>query len=471
MPEGRNSSGGDPVIARAIQLIPVLALVSWAAAGAQPNTLAITGTTVIDVATGGLRQNTTVVIRSNVIAAVGERLQVPAGSTVVDGRGKFLIPGLWDMHAHHEGTGEASLSLFVANGVTGTRDMGSALDFILPLRQRVSSGQVLGPAIVAAGPILDDAPAAWPFRLRVRTAQEARQTVQMLKRRGVDFVKVHDHTPRDAYFAIADEAKRQGLPFAGHVPPAVTIAEAVEAGQKSIEHLANFRVFTECSRGREYQPSLCAPLFEQLARKGIWQTPTLAFMRKLLTINTASADAEADHVAYASPGLRKVWAENQQASNASPERMRAFLALADASLPAVREMHRAGVGILAGCDGLVPGFCLPDELTMMVRGGLSSLAALQTATINPARYLGKESSVGSVEPKKIADLVLLDANPIENIANIRRINAVVIGGKLLRRSELDTMLKKARDAFRPPTARHAPTFLGLTHAEGCSGRF
>jgi len=443
------------VITRAIQLVSLLALVSSAAAWAQPNSLAITGTTVIDVSTGGLRPNTTVVIRGNVIAAVGDRLQIPAGSTVVDGRGKFLIPGLWDMHAHHEGTGEASLPLFVANGVTGTRDMGSALDFILPLRQRISSGQVLGPAIVAAGPILDDAPAGWPFRLRVRTAQEAREAVQMLKRRGVDFIKVHDHTPRDAYFAIADEAKRQGLPFAGHVPAGVTIAEAVEAGQRSIEHLANFRVFTECSGGRDYRPSQCMSLFEQFAKRGVWQTPTLAFMRKLLTINTSSSDAEADHVAYASPGLKKVWADNQRESNASPERIRAFLTLADASLPAVRDMHRAGVGILAGCDGLVPGFCLADELTMMVRAGLSPLAALQTATIDPARYLGKERSVGSVESTKIADLVLLDANPIKDIANIRHINAVIVRGKLLRRSELDTMLKKARDAFRPATARDA----------------
>jgi len=116
-------------------------------------------------------------------------------------------------------------------------------------------------------------------------------------------------------------------------------------------------------------------------------------------------------------------------------------------------MHRAGVGILAGCDGLVPGFCLADELTMMVRAGLSPLVALQTATINPARYFEKERSVGSVEPTKIADLVLLDANPIEDIANIRRIHAVVVGGKLLRRSELDAMLKKAREAFGSAMAR------------------
>lgn len=181
----------------------------------------------------------TVVVNGRVIGAVGEKIAAPRGARIVDGRGKFLIPGLWDMHTHHEGTGEASLSLFVANGVTGTRDMGSALDFILPLRQKTSSGRVLGPRIIAAGPILDDAPPEWPFRLRVRTAPEARDAVRMLKQRGVDFIKVHDHTPRDVYFAIGDEAKRLNLPFAGHIPASITVQEATEAGQKSVEHLAN----------------------------------------------------------------------------------------------------------------------------------------------------------------------------------------------------------------------------------------
>lgn len=415
---------------------------------AQTNTLVITRVTVIDVNGGGARPNMNVVIEGRVIVAVGEKIVSPRGARVIDGGGKFLIPGLWDMHAHHEGTGEASLALFVANGVTGTRDMGSALDFILALREKTASGRVLGPRIIAAGPILDDAPATWPFRLRVHTASEARDAVRMLKQRGVDFIKVHDHTSREAYFAIAEDATRLKLPFAGHVPAAITLGEAIEAGQKSVEHLANFRVFTECSGGREYRPSLCAPLFERLAQRRVWQTPTLAFMRSVMTINTSPQEAAEHHIEYASPNLKTLWADNQRASNVSPERIRAFLALADASRHVVHDMHQAGVGILAGCDGLVPGFCLHDELVLMVHAGLSPLAALQTATINPARYLGLEGSLGSVQRGMVADLVLLEADPLQDIANIRRISAVVLAGTLRTRPDLDVILKSRKDEFK-----------------------
>lgn len=180
----------------------------------------------------------------------------------------------------------------------------------------------------------------------------------------------------------------------------------------------------------------------------MWQTPTLAFTRNVMTISASPQNAEENHVAYASPSLKKLWADNQRASNVSPERIRVFRALSDASLQVVRDMHQAGIGILAGCDGLVPGFCLHDELILMVRGGLSPLAALQTATINPARYLGLDLSLGSVQRGKSADLVLLEANPLEDIANVRRISAVVFDGKLLTRAELDAILEKTKDSFR-----------------------
>jgi imidazolonepropionase-like amidohydrolase len=427
--------------------MPLPLLLLMVVPAAQTNTVAITGVTVIDVRTGATQANVTVVVGSRVITAVGRALSVPRGARVVDGRGKFLIPGLWDMHSHHEGAGEASAPLFVANGVTGTRDMGSALDFILALREKTESGRVLGPRIIAAGPILDDAPPEWPFRRRVRTGAEAREAVRYLKQRGVDFIKVHDRTPRDAYFAIADEAGRQGLPFAGHVPAAVTLVESADAGQKSIEHLANFRIFTECSGGAVYRPEPCQSLFAHLARRRVWQTPTLAFMRNIMTISASTEDARANHVEYASPSLRMVWADNQRASNVSPERIRAFHTLADVSLPVVRDLHQAGVGILTGCDGLVPGFCLADELVAIVQAGLTPLAALQAATINPARFLGLETSVGTVERGQSADLVLLDANPLESIANVRRIAAVVRDGRLLTRTDLDAILLKAKKAF------------------------
>ena len=170
------------------------------------DSIAITNVTLVDVVSGATRAALTVVTKAGQIADVGRGIAIPPGAMRVDGTGKFLIPGLWDMHSHHQATGAESLDLFLANGVVGTRDMGSDVEFILPLRDRINRGELSGPEIVAAGPILDDRPPDWPFRRRVTNAQEAREAVKDLKSRGVDFIKVHDGTPREAFFAIADEA-------------------------------------------------------------------------------------------------------------------------------------------------------------------------------------------------------------------------------------------------------------------------
>ena len=196
----------------------ILSLGAAVSVAQAPETMAISGVTVIDTINGRAIPNSTVTIRDGIIISVTAGGASATGARRVDGRGKFLIPGLWDMHAHHQMTGEVIAAALRGHGVTGTRDMGADLDFILPLRQRVASGQTLGPRIIAAGPILDDRPPDWPYRITVRTADEARNAVRMLKERGVDLIKVHDRTPPEAYQAIADEARRQGLPFAGHLP-------------------------------------------------------------------------------------------------------------------------------------------------------------------------------------------------------------------------------------------------------------
>ena len=201
------------------------------------------------------------------------------------------------MHSHHQGTGADCLDLFIAKGVVGTRDMGGDADFILPLRERVKSGAVLGPEIVAAGPILDDAPPSYPYRRRVSNAQQAREAVADLKRAGVDFIKVHDHTPREVFFAIAGEAPKLGLPFAGHVPQGVKVEEAADAGIRSIEHLSNYDVFGECLVNDSYTLAGCRRLFEKLAAKGVWQTPTLAFFE---TIPDVFSGRPIEHAEYAS---------------------------------------------------------------------------------------------------------------------------------------------------------------------------
>jgi imidazolonepropionase-like amidohydrolase len=306
---------------------------------------------------------------------------------------------------------------------------------------------VLGPRILAAGPILDDAPGDWPFRMRVKTAEDGRAAVQQLKRRGVDLIKVHDHTPREAYFAIAEEARRQNLRLAGHVPNGLTVEQVIDAGQDDIEHLSNWQLWRPCSGGAEYRPEACRPFFHMLARRGIWQTPTLVGASELATIGTPASALSADRMAYAGKSIRDMWAGNQSLF-ATPEVVRLFRANAKVAAAVTTDMAKAGVGILAGCDTMIAGFCVHDELEAMVRGGMTPLTALQTATVNPARYFGLQQTAGSIAPAHSADLVLLDANPLTDISNVGRIRAVVVAGRLLERQELDKLLAQARDAAR-----------------------
>jgi imidazolonepropionase-like amidohydrolase len=434
---------------RAVICLPSFAatLVAAVAATAQAPSLAITGVNVVDVVNGQIVPNSTVTISGQTITSVTRNGAPSSGARVIDGQGKFLSPGLWDMHAHIQGNEKAWLPLYIANGVTGIRDMGADLDFILELRAATSAGRTLGPRIVAAGPILDDAPEDWPLRIRVRNPDEGRAAVQLLKRRGVDLIKVHNFTPRDVFFAIAGEARRQHLPVAGHVPLKVTIQEGVDAGMVTIEHMSeDGRVWKACSGGAQYRPDACRPFFEMLARRGVWQTPTLVASSEIAVIGTPASAISRDHLAYANKRFLEFHARNQSFFLKRPEVVGILKNLADVAKIVTRDMAAAGVGILAGCDGMIAGFCVHDELATMVGGGMTPAAALRTATVNPARYLGRELTLGTIERGKSADLVLLDANPLEDVANVRRIRAVIASGRFLDRSALDQLLTQAKAA-------------------------
>jgi imidazolonepropionase-like amidohydrolase len=412
----------------------------------QGSEFSIVNIRVVDVVSGRVLSPRTVTVIGDRISAISDAS--PArGATVVDGTGKVLIRGLWDMHAHIQGNENAWLPLYIANGVTGIRDMGADLDFILPIREATASGRRVGPRIVAAGPILDDAPGDWPFRIRVKTAEDGRAAVQLLKRRGVDLIKVHNYTPREVFFAIVEEARRENLPVAGHVPLKVTIQEGIEAGMVTIEHFSeDGRVWKACSGGSQYRPDSCRPFFEMLARRGVWQTPTLIALAELPVIGTPGSTISRDQLAYANKAFLEMHAGNQSFFVNRPEVLSILKNLAEVGKVVTRDMAAAGVGILAGCDAMIAGFCVHDELAKMVDGGMTPLAALQTATINPAKYLHLESTLGTVSVGKRADLVLLDANPLTDISNVRRINAVVVGGQLFRRADLDGLLEQARRA-------------------------
>jgi hypothetical protein len=428
-------------------LVSAAMLLATVAVTPQTRTLAITHVSVVDVIDGRILPNSTVTISGETIASVSQNGAPPADAQVVDGQGKFLIPALWDMHAHIQGNEKAWLPLYIANGVTGIRDMGADLDFILDIREATASRRTVGPRIVAAGPILDDAPGDWPLRLRVKNPDEGRAAVQLLKRRGVDLIKVHNFTPRDVFFAIADEARRQQLPVAGHVPLKVTIQEGIDAGMVTIEHMSeDGRVWKACSGGAEYRPAACRPFFDMLARRHVWQTPTLVALAELAVIGTPASALSPDELTYANKRFLEFHAGNQSFFVKRPGIVDIIKNLAAVAKVVTRDMAAAGVGILAGCDAMIAGFCVHDELAAMVAGGMTPAAALQTATVNPARYLGRETTLGTVAAGRSAELVLLDASPLDDIANVRRIRAVFTAGRFLDRSALDQLLAQAKAA-------------------------
>ncbi len=442
-----------------------------------PGPLVFTHVTVIDATGKPAQPDMTVVITGDRITELGKSgtVQPPEGAQVVDATGKFLIPGLWDMHVHW--LHKDYLPLFIANGVTGIRVMwGSPMHH--QWLQEIETGALRGPRMAIGSSIVDGPEPIWPGSTAVKDAAEGRKAVIQEKQGGADFIKVYSRLPRDAYFAIAEEAKKQGISFAGHVPASVTVAEASDAGQQSIEHFTN--VLEACSTHEEeirrksaeawsnlpegqkfpsraslrpltrqildtFSPEKANALAARFVRNHTWQCPTLVVQRNMASIHDPAIHKD-PRVKYMPPEMTSWW--NPTNDFRHQDRKPEDYELARETYRKLKEligpMRRAGVEFLAGTDVLnpycFPGFSLHDELGLLVEAGLTPMEALQAATLNPARFLGKEKDLGTVEKGKIADLVLLDANPLEDIGNSRKIDAVVTGGKLLPKAELEKML-------------------------------
>jgi len=452
-------------------------LVSHRQAGAEPKLLAFTHVSVIDATGSPAKPDMTVVITGNRISAIGQtgKVDLPKEMQVIDATGKFLIPGLWDMHVHwYE---KDYLPLFIANGVTGVRQMWG-----FPLhhqwRKEMANGALLGPRIVIASTIVDGPKPIWPGSMAVSNKAEAVEAVTKAKQDGADFIKVYSLLPREAFFAIADEVKKQGLSFAGHVPDAVSAAEASDAGQKSIEHLTG--ILISCSTREQdlrkkraeafanrspdqrlpspkltrplnqmmletFSPEKAESLFARFKKNKTFHCPTFTVLRSGAFLDDTNLTRDS-RLKYMPLRIRAMW--DPKNDFRFKERTAEDFALAkkifQKQLEIAGRMHRAGVPLLAGTDVLnpycFPGFSLHDELGLLVQAGLTPMEALQTATRNPAEYLGALDSLGTVENGKIADLVLLDANPLEDIGNTKKIAAVVVGGKLLDKTRLEEML-------------------------------
>ncbi len=457
---------------RALVLLAVMFLPAGLPAAPAPGDsaapLAITHVTVIDTAGGPARSDMTVLVEGDRIVQVAPSAAatIPPGARTLDGAGKYLIPGLWDMHIHAffgdwvPGGREVTLPLFVAFGVTGVRDMGSDLEPILAARRDVAAGKLLGPRMIVSGPMLDGPKTQFPAALPIVTPEDGRRAVRMLKGRGVDFIKIQSYVPRDAWFAIADECRRQKIVFAGHVPDAVRASEASTAGQKSFEHLigvfeASTPIEDQLMKGPKgpakfldgFDAAKEASLAALLSEDRTWQCPTLYWERGQWLVDVVDVKNDPD-AKYAPLSWRgKSWPKfsagilKDLATDPLPVREK----FVQHELEIVARLHAAGVPFLAGTDtpagvNVVPGVSLHRELERFVAAGFTPLEALQTATILPASYLEKTGDFGTVEKGRIADLVLLDADPTVNIRNTRRIAAVVSDGRLFSRQDLDRIL-------------------------------
>jgi hypothetical protein len=428
-----------------------------------------THVTIIDVTGAAPRRDMTVVISGDRISAIGDsaKVSLPPDAQVVDATGKFLIPGLWDMHVHWYA--RDTFTLFIANGVTGVRQMFGNSD-LLRWRDQIAKGSLLGPRLVVGSPIIDGPEPIWPNSIAVRNEEEGRKAVRRVKQWGADFVKVYALLPRDAYFGIADEAKLQGITFVGHVPNSVSPAEASDAGQKSIEHLTG--ILIACSdretelrdklvkadspeaRGRvqttaleTYDEKKAADLVARFVKNQTWQCPTLTVLRSGAYLADEHFRSDG-RLRYIPRLLQQRWsfrlANRTGGDNAVAKKV------LQKQFEFVGAMQKAGVPILAGTDTgnpfCFPGFSLHDELALLVIAGLTPVEALRSATLNPAKFFGLAQTLGTIEQGKIADLVLLDANPLLDIRNTQRINAVVSNGRLFDRKALDKMLAEAEGA-------------------------
>ncbi len=438
---------------------------------------------IVDVQRGRLTAPRDVLVKGKLISAIrgAATIATPDRARVIDADGKYLIPGLWDFHVHifsAPGEEDLALPLYIINGVTGIRDVGA-------LRTRaeqevvanaVERGQRVGPHIVLAGAMIDGPPGSWPGQMVAHDASEGRARVREAKAAGWSSVKSYSLLSEAAYLGVADEAKRLGLPLFGHVPESVVLSTAVKAGHRSVEHFG--RVTQACSTAEagmiaanvaalqgpdpfpalmavmgghnkttlaHWDAALCERVTQRMAQAGMAVMPSLMVSDFYLGKDPADTDPRMRSVPKA---VRAQWAQGDWRRQQMGAEL---LALAPRSVAldwmTFKLAHDAGVKMLAGTDAtyanpfLFHGYTLHDELARYVEAGLTPQQALLTATVNPGSYLKARDRQGRVAVGQRADLVLLDTNPLQDIAATRRIHAVIANGRLFDRQELDALLR------------------------------
>ena len=407
-------------------------------------------------------EDQTVLVSDGVIQAIGtgDQIQVPDDALIVDGHGKYLMPGLVDMHVHIEG--ENDMLLFVANGVTSVRNLwgntGKKLRLGMPdqleLRRQIEQGRLLGPTIYTSGPVMEGEPSFHPVAEVFPSPQAAAQSVAWQKTQGYDFIKVYDHLSAEVYRAILDAARANGLPVVGHVPFAVGLENVLTGGQQTIEHLTGY-----------LDPDAVEFIIPQdqldeyavkTRQAGVWNCVTLSeYPNSKATPEGFERLQNQPGMVYVSPGTRLFWPFLYMMASKShtyqgadyPQR------IAELNRQMVRALHTAGAGILLGTDAVqpyhLPGFSIHEELALLVEAGLSPYEALLSGTRSPAQVMGKQAEFGTVQVGRRADLILLEDNPLTDVSHIQERAGVMLRGRWLTENQLQAMLAALAQSYRP----------------------
>ena len=396
--------------------------------------LAITGATLIDGTGAPPVADSVVVVDGDRILAAGARgtIKIPKGATVVDARGKTLLPGLWDMHAHYEQVEWGPI--YLAAGVTTVRDCGNEFEYIKAVRDVIKAGRGLGPRLLLAGIVDGDGPQALGV-VRATTPEQAREVVTRYKNAGFDQIKIYSSVKLDVLKAICEEAHKQGLTVTGHIPNGLTAVQGIEAGMDQINHIQYLpRIFL--AKGQKPPINFDSPealqAMQFLKDHHTVIDPTMALMEIVLhTSDVPMASFE--------PGVAKVAPELSEPLNNTgqpPASAAQSKAAIDVFMATIKALHQAGIPIVAGTDQAVPGHSLHREIELYVKAGFTPMEAIQAATIVPARVMKVDKEVGTVEVGKRADLILVEGNPLESINNIRNVKWVVAAGRLFDPAEL-----------------------------------
>ncbi len=442
----------------------------------------------------GLKENQTVIIKDEKIyrIAASSTLELSSENNIIDGSGKYMIPGLWDAHVHFsyiEALAPSMFDLFLAYGITSVRDTGGRIEFVKKWKDLSKTNPTDAPRVMIAGPLLDGVPNVYdgsdaghpPLSVGLPTVEAVAQQIKMLDSVGVDFLKAYEMLKPEQFSLVTKLANEKGLKVTGHVPLSMDVISASNGGLNSMEHMRNLELSCASNASElltqrikllrdgkkdpggklrsaihqaqrqtaieNYDESKADEVLGVLARNQTWQIPTMALNTAFVTRPFMQSQWQ-ESFTYLPDSIGDRWnatIKSAMDSEVPPFRQQ----YAQWMMDMVGKIHTAGIGIMAGTDTpigfLTPGLSLHEELGVLAAAGLTPQEALQTATTNPAKYFNMESELGSIKEKYWADLILLDANPLENINNTKRINAVVKQGKFYSRNDLDDILARLKN--------------------------